>query len=437
MKIIYLLSSLKAFIAHYFLLKSAVKKTRKELEVMQLERLKKVIDFAWENIPFYRDYWSQCHFHPSQLQSLQDVNLIPFTDKNTIREHLAEIVNPHYDKTRLSLVTTGGTTGMPMKFYIDNYLARGKEMAYQIWGGKHYWNYRFGRDKVVLLRGFNVKRENIERKQYWQKSMRDNGLVFSSFHISEDTFYIYLNKLRDYKPCYIKAYPSSIVAFCSLMKKHNEYGIDGLKGVICSSENVYDSHRKLIKETLGVDVYSFYGHSEKSVCAFEQNGKMYFQPLYGFTEFLNNEWKGEVNKGDIANVVVTSFDNLYFPFIRYKTNDLIEVDDLINKVANRIIGRSQEFIIDKDSNKVVFTCADEVFWDIKGVVAYQYIQHEVGSLQLNIQVNDLFSSNDLKIIKKGVEDMFYNFDITVSVVNHIEKTKSGKFRYLIQHLSLD
>lgn len=437
MKLNYLFSSAKTFLHYIFLLKKYNKKNSTQKEQMLFKELKNQIEFAWEHIPFYRNHWQKHNFSPDKFQSFEDMKLIPIINKNTVREHLEEMVNPNYPKSRLTLVTTGGTTGMPMKFYIDNYFARGKEMAFQIQGSWTYWKYRFFINKVAIIRGFSVDKKYIDNKIYWQKSNRDNGLVFSSFHLNKDTYKTYLDKLRSFKPKYIKAYPSSIVALCILMKQNNDYGIKGLKAVICSSENIYDSHRDLIKEVLGVEIYSFYGHSEKSVSAFQNKDIMEFQPLYGYTEFLDANNEAVSQKGEMANIICTSLNNKYFPFIRYNTNDIIEVADAQNKTAKRILGRAQEFIVDKDGTKVLFTCADEIFWEEEGITAYQYVQNEVGKISINIETDSKFASDTLDRIRFSAKEMFSNFDIEIINVPKIEKTKAGKFRYLIQNLKIE
>lgn len=426
--------ALKSFFRYFNHIKGCSSYNCQYINEIQFSKLKNEIEYAWNNIPFYRKYWQKHGFNPQDFKTLDDISKIPFIDKNTIREYREEILNPNYPKYRLSLVTTGGTTGMPMKFYIDNYYARGKEMAFQIVKSKYYWGYKYFFDKVAIIRGFTVNQELIDKNIFWQRSNRDNGLVFSSFHITEENYSLYLKKLRSFNPKYIKAYPSSIVALCTLMKRHNDFGIKGLKAVICSSESIYDSHRELIKKTLGVEIYSFYGHSEKAVCAFQNGDKMIFEPFYGYTEFLNPKDDVPSKDGEIAQVVVTSLDNHYFPFIRYKTNDLVEVANIKDKTAYKIIGRSQEFIVDKNKNLIPFTCSDEIFWEFKGIVAYQYIQNVTGEININVQTDNRFDDKDLKKILLESKSMFPNFSITISKVDEIKKTRAGKFRYLIQNI---
>lgn len=49
-------------------------------------------------------------------------------------------------------MTTGGTSGMPMRFYIDNYRARAKEVAFVETINSRYFGCRFF-DRQIMLRG--------------------------------------------------------------------------------------------------------------------------------------------------------------------------------------------------------------------------------------------------------------------------------------------
>ena len=436
MKIIYILTSIFYGLKYLFLLIYTdlfcdVERVKK----IQYKKLRKQIYFAWKNIPFYREYWTKNGFSPEQFLSLDDVKKIPFIDKNIVREHYEEMLPRNCNRKKLTLATTGGTTGMPMQFYIDNYKARAKELVFQLYREYRFWHcWRFI-DKVAILRGRQIAEGKVQQNIFWEKA--DGNLYFSSFHLKNEHYEKYINKLREYKPKFIKAYPSSIVALCSMMKEHNDYGIEGLKGVICSSENIYDWQRNLVREVLGVEILSQYGHSEKAVWAFQYlDDKMCFHPMYSYVEFCDIDKNIDVNTG-MAHVVCTSFGNDYFPFIRYKTYDYIEVAEpqsYFTHVASRVIGREQDFVYDRDSNRTIFTNSDEPFWGITGVDAYQYIQNKKGFLVLALQINDKFENKSIDIIKHRMSEFFVGFDFEIHFVEEIEKTKAGKFRYLIQNI---
>lgn len=425
-----------SFLKHYFLLMRSRKWDDHKTKQFSFDTLEKIIIYAWKHVPFYRNNWEKHGFSPEQFQCLEDLSKIPTMDKNDIILHLEELVPDDIDRNRLSLVSSGGTTGVPMQFYIDHPVARGKEIAFHFWGNRHYFGHRLFFERVAIIRGHRISEDKIKNNIFWEKSKKDNGLEFSSFHIFEKNYLLYLNELRNYKPYFIKAYPSSIVALCELMSKHGDFGISGLKGVICSSENVYDWQRKLVYDTLGVNIYSYYGHSEKCVCAFQgENNTMLFQPVYGYTEFLDDSLFPVTKNGELAQVVVTGYYHNYFPLIRYKTYDYVEVGESSSfqgKVAKKIIGRAQEFVYDKFKNRVPFTNSDEIMWEINGIIAYQYIQNEIGKLLLSLQVSNEFDMSNLELIRKRANEIFVNFDFDIKLVDSIERTKTGKFKYLVQ-----
>ncbi len=426
------------FIRHLYHLIRFKTLSDEQIRREQFKKLKNLIDFAWNHIPFYQELWGKAGFNPSLFKSIDDISLIPCIDKNMVRENYEKMVPDNYHKSKLTLVTTGGTTGVPMNFYINKLDAQTKEFAFQLWRNYCMWGYKQCLDKVVILRGNRISPQLIGKHIFWQKGRLENALICSSFHLTEQNYNSYLNKIRAFKPRFIKAYPSSIALLCSLMKKHGDAKIETLQGIICSSENVYDWQRKLVKEVLDVEILSFYGHSEKAVWAFQNSQqKLLFHPLYSYTEFLNKNFQTIEAVGEIAQVVVTSFDNKYFPFIRYLTSDYVEVGESIlhyPKVANRIIGREQEFVYDKNSNKVIFTCSDELLWGIDGVIAYQYRQQEVGKLILCLQVNEQFTIPSIEKILGIGKSIFVDFDLLVEIVDYIPKTSNGKFRYLIQNI---
>lgn len=138
MKVSYIISAVQVFVEHLYRLFTV--KEKDNLQEMQWRKFQELVNYAWNTIPAYRKLWEKSGFHLSQLKDFEDVLKIPVIDKDFIRDNLEDLVPVNYDRNRLSLVTTGGTTGMPMKFFIDQYVARPKELAYQLWAGFHYWS---------------------------------------------------------------------------------------------------------------------------------------------------------------------------------------------------------------------------------------------------------------------------------------------------------
>lgn len=417
-------------------------KSSQEIEEFQYNELRKLVVFAWNNIPFYNQYWGEHGFDPSQLCKLEDFSRIPCIDKDIVRESYEQMIPRGYDKRSLKLITTGGTTGLPLSFYANIDQTNGRELLYQIWSAYRSCGYKKWIDNVVLLRGERLDPSLINQGIYWKRyfGKLGRGVSFSSFHLTEETYEVYIKKILEVAPCFIVAYPSSLTVLCTLMKKKGTRPWERLRGVICSSEMVYEWQRKLVKEVLGVEIYSCYGHTEKAIVANpDRMHRFLFEPSYGYVEFLDEQLAPVTERGAIAQIIATSFQNYYMPFIRYKTSDYVYVGDTppvgYTHVAEDIVGRKQDFVYDDRGNAIPFTCSDEVFWDVSGIVAYQYVQKKEGNITIHLEVDNSFDQQECQRIKLRVEEMFSNCLASVVVVDHISRTSSGKFRYFIQEMT--
>lgn len=96
-----------------------------ERDVLILERLKVVCDYAYTHAPFYRRKWDDAGFHPDHLKTLQDFeDKVPVIQKKDLRE--AQARTPHFgdylcipESEIFHIHGTSGTTGRPTAFAIS------------------------------------------------------------------------------------------------------------------------------------------------------------------------------------------------------------------------------------------------------------------------------------------------------------------------------
>ncbi len=218
---------------------------------------------------------------------------------------------------------------------------------------------------------------------------------------------------------------------------------DSLKAIICSSETLYDWQREFIRSIFRVRTYSYYGLSEKCCIAAECEDSAHYEfaPQYGFVELVNRDGEWCTDEDEKGEIVATGFNSHSFPFIRYRTEDVgVNTKIKSNHERNwftikRIEGRIQEFFVDKFNSSITFICSDEMFWNVFNKInAYQYIQNKPGQVTLNVDAKESLTEEELSEIKKSFNTYFPNIELTIRIVNDIPKTRSGKFRYLIQNL---
>jgi phenylacetate-CoA ligase len=429
---------------YYLKAKRILRKTgnlnKGEIKILQIEQIKKLVTYAYENVEYYRDLFTSADFNPYNFSKIDDIKKIPYLTKDIIRKNPERLISKTFPKKYLKESKTGGSTGTPLSFYLDKRTSSPVEMAYleNMWRRIGYKLY----DKCIVMRG-EILDNIIEGKKYWKMNFSINWLSMSTFHLTADTFPIYMEKIMNYRPKFIIAYPSVAYVLAYYMKTNNIKPLSSLKAIICSSETLYNWQRKFIQEVCKVRIYSYYGLSEKCCIASEcSNSSLYtFYPLYGFTELINNKDEWCTQENEKGEIVATGFNNYASPFIRYRTGDIGLFTKKKCNEANewftikRIEGRMQDYLIDKFQNKITFTNSDVPLMCVKEKInAYQYVQNTKGKVSLNISVISTLSNNEIQDIKRTFHNYYHNFDININIVDNIPVTKSGKFKYLIQNI---
>jgi phenylacetate-CoA ligase len=426
----------RTFNSTHKFLKSSEWWSEKEHLEYQIKKIKEIVKYSYENVPYYTRLFNENNIKVEHIQDFNDLKKIPYLTKEIVRNNLDDLVSKKYSINKLQYVTTGGSTGLPMGFYQDKNREREVEWAFIA----NLWS-RIGYDikkryKMVIIR------ENIPRIGNYEYI--GGNLILSSFNLVEGNMNNYIKRIVDYKPDFIQAYPSTISLLSKYIIKNNiNISIKSLKAIICASENLYDFQREQAKQAFNTRVYSFYGHTEHSCLAGECEKSKYYhlQSEYGFTELINENGFDALKEDEAGEIVCTGFNNQVVPFIRYRTGDIaINSNEKCHcqrnhKLIKKIEGRRQDYFIDKTFSEVTFTCADDAVWKVKEkIFLYQYVQNEPGKVVLYIQCKNAFTQEDKKCVIRDFKKCYKKFDIELKFTEHIEKTKVGKFRYLVQNI---
>lgn len=308
-------------------------------------RIKAIVDFAYNNIPAYKHYYNCEGFHPSVFKEFADISKIPITSKEILYKYpLAE--RSFFKKGRY-IVNTGGSSGTPFSFYIEP-----SSMGHE-WAHMHTIWEKLGFKASDFKLGFGG-RSNIHNEV-------DYDVVRNTFAINLYADYSDVsNKLKKiakkYKIKYLHGYPSSIYDFALYCKEQDNELLQMLKkqlvGAFLGSEFPQLHYREAIESIFDIETVSWYGHTERSVLAYEKNQKYVYEPFqtYGFAETINND--------GIQELIATSYYNQVSPLIRYNTNDEITetiVEDGILKSFKMKGGRTGEYVFDTNGKKINLT----------------------------------------------------------------------------------
>ena len=84
----------------------------------QLRELRKILHLAYDRTRYYRSAFDAIGFDPRDLRSVEQMNKLPTTNSETVRGALEDMCTVSGRRFDVDTVSTGGTGGKPLRFYI-------------------------------------------------------------------------------------------------------------------------------------------------------------------------------------------------------------------------------------------------------------------------------------------------------------------------------
>lgn len=382
--------------------------------------------------PFYAKRFAEHGVDPARFESLDELAHYPLTCKQDLLNHREEMLDPAVPPRQRLYLTTGGSSGVPVGFYLQKGISRPKEQAYL----EAQWRrrgYRPG-EPTAVIRGAVTSRRAGGGISYHDATR--NWLIVSSYHLTPQRLPEYLAVLNRFKPRHLHTYPSAALLLARAMQDAGASFDFPLTSILCGSEKLDAESQAFLEQHFQAPVYHWYGHSERVVLAGQgaQSNHLYFWPGYGYVEL------GEPNADGAREVIGTSFHNHVMPLIRYRTGDYVKLPtvpqaELPMLEVAAVIGRDYEFLISATGRRISLTAInmhDRVF---DGLLAVQFVQEQPGEVTLRLQPGPQWSATRLDAIRRGLlAKLGDDFTLHLEPVAKVEKTAGGKHRWLITSL---
>jgi phenylacetate-CoA ligase len=319
--------------------------SREELEALQLERLQWTVRHAYENVPFYTQKFDEARVKPEDIHSLSDIEKLPFTTKEDLRQHYPfGLFAVPMDQVRRLHASSGTTGRLTVVGYTEDDLANWADLiARSLYasgvrpGWKVHNAYGYG-----LFTGGLGAHAGIERLGCTVIPM-SGGQTEKQVQI-----------INDFQPDAIMCTPSYLLTIADGFEKA---GLDpratSLKVAICGAEPWTNSIRAEIEERLGLKATDIYGLSEVmgpgvgNECVETQDGPHIWEDHF-FPEIIGEDLR-QVADGAQGELVFTTLTKQAFPMIRYRTRDLTSLHPGTARPAFRriakITGRNDDMII--------------------------------------------------------------------------------------------
>ena len=392
-----------------------------ELIDYQNQKLRLTVERAYQEVPYYRELFDRLKISPEAIKTVDDLQLLPVLNKSDIRGNEQQFVSSAV-KFKYKAYTSG-TTGTPLNLFRDHFSINLESAA--IWRQRRWAGFRFDHQRETLL-GDLVTEIDRTIHPYGQYIPAEKQLLMSSYHLSDEFIPYYLQKLREFQPAAIEAYPSSVYRLARYMQIHQEPPIP-VKAVFTSSEMLFDHQREVIEQYFG-QVFDFYGDAERvayiAMCEF---GNYHYATDYSIVEFLPTEDLG------LCQIVGTTLHNAAMPLLRYATGDLTRLSHQpcpcgrAFPVVESIEGRQDDYVI-TPSGKWIGRL-DLPFKGVSHLVESQIIQEKLDFVRVLIVPSKDFTQNDEEILLKNLrERLGSEIKIIIQKVGAIPRTKRGKYK---------
>lgn len=379
---------------------------RADIEALQLERLRWMVDYCYNNVPFYHERLGAAGITAGEkIKTLSDIQYIPFTTKDDIRDNypFGMLAVPMKDIVRIH--ASSGTTGKPTvgaytKEDIDNwsdFVARlvtavgvTEEDIIQISFGYGLFTgalgLHFGLEKV----GATVIPASSGNSEKQLMMLRDFGVTGL---VATPSYALYLGELVAESP-----YPKEAYA--------------KLKHGILGSEGCTEEMRARIEETLGITVSDNYGMTEltgpgvSGECYLRQG--LHFAEDAFLPEIIDRDTLEHKAPGEAGELVVTTLTRKGMPVLRYRTKDITRLNyepcacGRTHVRMDKVMGRTDDMLIIKGVN-VFPSQIESVLLDLGMDPNYRMIvdrKNNLDTLEVQVEMNESLFSDTVRNLER-------------------------------------
>jgi len=408
------------------------------LRKMQFGKLTQLLNHAYQNVPFYREKYDSVGVKPGDIRSWEEFYSLPLVTKEDIRSRTKDFLSQNPRQSAFA-VRTGGSTGKPMLYYMDQQAAAASHV--DMIRSRRWWGIELG-DREVKFWGHGASFAPGLKGVVQKKIIRPftdtimNRQTLSAYNMSSDSMMDYWKFIQAYHPQYIVGYASTLYVFAHFLR---EMGINGkkigLKACVSAAEILYDWQRMEIEEVFGCAVANEYGATEVGIIGYGcPCGAIHTMDEHVIVEVVKKSPEDE-----FGDVLITHFENWYSPLIRYNLEDVaIRENDktpCIHGIGlsrlKKVLGRQHDLIRLSDGRVVHGEFFTHIFDHLKGVEQFQVVQKQPDFFEIAIvPVSEKLTSEQEGYIRSMVFKHLGKVEVRLNYQSWIEKEDSAKFRWV-------
>lgn len=421
---------------------------RKELESLQLERLKKTVDYADKNVRFYNKKLAEAKISADKIKQLSDIQYLPVTTKDDLRDNypfdlfarpMREIVRTH---------ASSGTTGKPIVVgYTRNDLSGWSDQVARFCMAVGVTD----EDVVQISFGYGLFTGALGL-HYGLEKIGATVVPISSGNTQRQ-----LMLMEDFGVTALVSTPSYAVYLSEVARENGVYDNLKLRVGLFGGEGCTTEMRAKIEENIGILSTDNYGLSElggpgvSGEC--ELRCGLHFAEDHFLPEIVDSETMLHKKNGEDGELLVTTLTKEGMPMIRYRTKDITRLNyehcecGRTHVRMDKIKGRSDDMLIIKGVN-VFPSQIESVLMGIPEIGAhYQLIisrdKRMMDNLEVKVELTDgefLVEYKKLEQLQKVVREKLRSvlqLDVKVTLVEpkSLERFE-GKARRIVDNRNI-
>ena len=393
---------------------------RKELEALQLERLKSLVDYCEKNSEFYSKRLAKAGVTADKIKCLSDIEYIPYTTKEDLRDTYPFGMLSVPKEKIVRVHASSGTTGrQKVVGYTREDLA--------VWGN-------------VMARTFTaggVTKSDIGHISYgyglFTGGLGAHGgsetVGCTTVPVSVGNTKRQIQILQDFGCTFICCTPSYALYIAETLEAE---GIDpstlSLRTGFLGAEPWTENMRREIEKRLGITTRDIYGLSEiigpgVSFECSEQSG-LHVNEDHFVPEIVNPDTGEPLPVGTAGELVFTCITKKAFPLIRYRTHDVCKLSTEPCSCGRTLIkmskpaGRTDDMLIIRGVN-VFPSQIESVLLEFDQTAPYYMLivdrQGVLDTLEIQVELANEKFSDSVKDLEALSRDIRRNIESTLGI----------------------
>lgn len=418
---------------------------REKLKSIQNERLVKMIERIYYNVPFYRKKLQEKGIEPGDIKSIDQLKDLPFTNKDDLRDNypFGLFTVPQSEIARLH--ASSGTTGKPT---VVGYTRKDIQTWSEVVARSLTMAGVTKDDIIQIAYGYGLFTGGLG-VHYGAEKIGASVIPISGGNTKKQ-----LQLMVDFGSTVIACTPSYAAYLGESLEKEgiNKKDIQ-LKAGIFGAEPWTNELRKQIESLIGLKAYDIYGLSEiigpgVSMECEHQDGMHIFEDHF-IPEIIDPKTLEVLPYGETGELVFTTVTKEAMPLLRYRTRDLTRLHakkcDCGRTLVRmeKCLGRSDDMLIIRGVNVFPSQVESVLLEMTETSPHYQLIvnrENNLDTLQINVEIDDQFWSDEIKVLedlKKRIQQniaSLLGINARINLVEPLSITRSeGKAKRVIDN----